>query len=58
MKDCLFAKLHMRMLANLCLAKGVLLEEQHIFGLWKDNIVLDSKELDVVPPIYKNETMH
>ena len=57
-RDCLFGRLHMRMLSLLCLAKGVLLEEQHIIGLWKDKIVLDSRELDIVPPEYTRETMH
>jgi len=58
LKDCLFGRLHMRMLSTLCLAKGVLLEEHHIIGLWKDNIVLDTQILNVVPPAYRHETVH
>jgi len=48
----------MRMLSIRCLAYGVLLDENQIIGLWKDKIVLDSRELDVVPPEYKNEMLH
>lgn len=48
----------MRMMAATCLAKGILLDEHEIIGLWKDKIVLDSQELDVTPPIYKHETLH
>lgn len=58
MKNCLFGRFHMRMLAAQCLGQGVLLDELQIFGLWKDNIMLDSRELDVTPPEYTNETMH
>lgn len=57
-KDCLFGELHMRMLSLRCLAYGVLFDEREIIGLWADKIVLDSRELDIVPPEYKNETMH
>ena len=57
-RDCLFGRLHMRMLSLLCLAKGVLLEENHIIGLWADKIVLDSKELVIVAAEFTRETMH
>jgi hypothetical protein len=57
-RDCLFGRLHMRMLSTLCLAKGVLLEEEHILGLWRDNIVLDSRKLDVTPPEYIHEVLN
>jgi len=56
MKCCLFSgTVDMRMLMTVCLAKGVLLDESHILGLWKDSVVLDSRELSITPPQYKNE---
>lgn len=58
MKNCLFGSFHMKMLSAQCLAKGVLLDEHQIIGLWKDKIVLDARTLNVVPPEYKNETLH
>jgi len=59
MKVCLFSGIfHMKMLAAKCFAKGVLLDENEIVGLWKDNIVLDSRELNVTPPEYRDETVH
>jgi len=58
-KDCLFGSFHMRMLAAQCLGRGVLLlDEFRILGLWRDNLVLDSRDLNVTPPEYKNETEH
>lgn len=59
MRDCLFGGFHMRMLAAQCLGRGVfLLDEFQIFGLWKENVVLDTQELNVTPPEYKNEMEH
>ena len=60
MKSCHFGeRIHMRMLMAVCLGRGMLLDESQIIGLWKDNIMLDCRKLDVTPPTYDNwETEH
>lgn len=60
MKVCLFSGMfNMRMLSAQCLGKGVLLLDVfQVVGLWRENLVLDCKELDIRPPHYKNETEH